>query len=696
MDTGQRLRHLKHRLGGGCSGALCIAPGIGIRSDMKDLTDGRKDKKNEEASGGSLPADGLFGASEGNTGDSPGKEKSGASRGKKKTARNKKQARRKRKQRKALMRLLLAAVLTVLVSCAIFLIHRYTPTNERMSYTEYFGTMAENEAAIVLQGEVCETRAIVSEDELYIPYTMVEETLNPRFFWDEANARMLFTTADKTYEYPINSTSFTVIEGTLTTDPTSQESYDHVVVLRDDEGTLYVSASYLAKYTNLRYTYEKDTQHVLIENEWGERLTEKALKEAAVRYAGGIKSPILTDLQKGDMVYVLEEGTHWDRVLTQDGYIGYVKKNRMSEAELTDVENDFEEIVYPSLTSEEKLTLVWHRIETEDGNDYFDSVTENMSGVDVISPTWFSLSSDSGDVKSVGDKKYVKKAHKAGLSVWALVSDFSDDMDTSLVLASTAARRNCISQLMNYADELGVDGINLDFEYVEEADGKAYAQFIRELSIACRAAGLVFSVDMTPPLEFNAYYDREEVGAVADYLINMGYDEHYAGSESAGSVASIGYEESAIQTLIGMGVPANKIMTGVPFYTRIWYTSTGEDGTVYVNSEVLTMSTAEETVNTWNLSKIWDSDAGQNYVEWTTDENVLCQIWLEDADSLTLKTLLVPEYDLGGVAAWSLGFQDSSVWPAISEARDLTKEEADEALSAYSGRADTAETESEA
>jgi hypothetical protein len=275
-----------------------------------------------------------------------------------------------------------------------------------------------------------------------------------------------------------------------------------VIVLRDDTGSrspsgeeestsekekLYINAEYLARYTNVAYTWEKETQHVLIRCRWGEMLTAQARKEAAVRYMGGIKSPILTDLEKGDEVYVLEEGEKWLRVLTDDGFIGWVRSSRMTSPETKTVENSgFTEPVYPDLTSDERLTIVWHYMDSESGNSSYESRTENMTGVDVISPTWFSLTDNEGNISSIGKKSYVKKAHNDNLQVWGLVSDFSSEMDTSMVLASTAARRNCISRLVSEAERLNLDGINLDFAYMEAADGAAYSQFVRAMSIACR------------------------------------------------------------------------------------------------------------------------------------------------------------------------------------------------------------------
>ena len=646
---------------------------------------GSEDKGSRSSKAGAEDKD-----SRGSEADTEGKESRHPKAGPAEGGVKKKKRRRRKSGRRFLFPLLLLCMF-VCTAGAVILIHRYTPTNARMSWQDYFGDLAADEAAIVLQDELIDRRALVSDGELYLPYPIVEESLNSRFYWDDASTKMLFTTAEQTFEIPINSTSYSVIDGALTSDPISQANYEHVIVLRDDTGSrtvsgdgqtasekekLYVNAEYLARYTNVAYSWEKETQHVLIRCRWGDMLTAQARKETAVRYMGGIKSPILTDLEKGEEVYVLEAGEKWLRVLTDDGFIGWVQLSRMTGPQTKTVENSgFTEPVYPDLTSDERITIVWHYMDSESGNSSYENRTADMTGVDVISPTWFSLTDNEGNIRSIGKKSYVKKAHKDNLQVWGLVSDFSSDMDTSLVLASTAARRNCIGNLVSEAERLGLDGINLDFEYMEAPDGAAYSQFVREMSIACRKSGLVFSVDLACPYEWNSYIDRKEVGTVADYLINMGYDEHYVGSE-AGSVASLAFEERAVRELIKMGIPERKIISGVPFYTRIWYTSWNDDGTMNINSEELSMGVVQTTLNTWGVTPVWDAETAQNYADWTLDNGVRCQIWIEDGESMARKILLIPKYNLGGTAAWVLGAQSDSIWQVISDNLNLSNEEA--------------------
>ncbi len=587
---------------------------------------------------------------------------------------------RKRQLRFRLFCLALAAI--IIAAGAVYLIIRLTPTTRRIAWKDYFGTMDRQKAAIILQDQILpEPRALVTEKEsVYLPLEMVRDKLNERFFWDEENAQILFTTADQTFEIPVGTASYTVIDGTLPDDDTSEASFKDTILIRGNDKTLYLNIDFLAQYTDISYTYDEDdenTRHVFIRTQWGPVKACASRKEAAVRYRGGIKSPVVTDLLKGETVTVLEEEEHWMKVQTQNGLIGWVKSNRMEEPGTTDLVNEgFTPVTYPSITMDEKVSLVWHMVSNQDDNKAFADATDAMSGINVISPTWFALVDNEGNVESLGSKTYVEEAHRKGLQVWGLLNDFSPDMDNSVMLASTVSRRNCISQLIGYAKTLGLDGINLDFEHIDPGDAFTYTQFVRELSIACRRASIVLSVDTFPPYDFNAYLNRKEIAAVSDYLITMGYDEHYVGSETTGSVASIGFEKGAIQNLLLMGIPAEKLISAIPFYTRIWYTSQDEAGNTYINSEELSMNAVTATLDSWNLTPTWDPVTAQNYISWYTDDGVLCEIWIEDAQSLQRKVLLVSANNLAGYAIWALGFQNDSIWSTLSETLSLTPEEA--------------------
>ena len=416
----------------------------------------------------------------------------------------------------------------------------------------------------------------------------------------------------------------------------------------------------MKKYTDIDSYIYKDPARIAIQYKFSNVQTVTVKKDTVIRYRGGIKSKILTKTAKDTVLRLMNEGEDWDQVATDDGYIGYIQKKKVSAADTTDYKRSFKAEAYSYFTMDEPVNLAWHQVTSTDANNYFADTTQNMTGVNVISPTWFSVSDNDGNVSSLASGEYVMQAHEKGLKVWGLVDNFSENMSTTTVLSNTAARQNLENQLVTYALKAGLDGINVDFESLSEDVGIHFLQFLRELSIQCHENNLVLSVDNPVPEDFTSHYDRAEQGKVVDYVIIMGYDEHYVGSEEAGSVASLPWVEKGIQDTIAE-VPAERVINAVPFYTRLWKTEAGT-----LSSEAIGMDTAQEVVSTNNAQVYWDSDVSQNYGSFEKD-GCTYQIWIEDAQSIAAKVQLVQTYNLAGVAAWKLGFENSGIWQVITD-----------------------------
>ena len=401
----------------------------------------------------------------------------------------------------------------------------------------------------------------------------------------------------------------------------------------------------------------------MLTTSWSEHQAADIGKDTAVRYQGGVKSDILTDLSAGDKVVILEEMENWSKVATADGYLGYVENKRLENrrSETLIPVTDYQEPEYTSIRRDHKINLGWHQVTSESANSTLESVLDGISGMNVISPTWFFLSDDDGNFVSIGSTDYVNTAHSRGLEVWALLDNFTYDVNTKEILSYTSKRAKLIEGLVNEALALGVDGINVDLEQVSSDAGEDYVEFLRELSIACRANNLVLSVDNYVPKNYNAHYNWKEQGVVADYVIIMGYDEHYGGSQEPGSVASIGYVEEGISTMV-QSVPSEKVINAVPFYTRIWETVGGE-----VKSQAVGMSAVQNFLSERNIEAVWDETTCQNYGE-VQDGDSFYQVWIEDARSLEVKMNIMKNYNLGGVAAWKLGYEKGhpEVWEALS------------------------------
>ena len=534
-------------------------------------------------------------------------------------------------------------ILIILVAAAGFItniIIRNTPTDERMSLAEYYGTPAEGEAVLILHSDIMEKRALLSGDTVYLPLGIVNTYLNQRYYWDKENQQIIYTTP---------------VEVTYT--PASSEPGADVWLTNDD---VYLSIPFVNRYTDMDVYYGHDPERIAIQYDFGKRNMITAVKDTAVRYRGGIKSPILCDVSAGGTLFLLEELEEWDQVATPDGYIGYVQKKHLSGtlAEQPARENPVVEYTY--LTHEYPVNLVWHQVTVAEANSNLTNDIASMSGVNVISPTWYSIKDNSGNITDISSAEYVNTAHERGLAVWALVDNFSSDMSTFEVLSHLASRQNLIACLVTSALNCGADGINIDLEMLSEETGVHFLEFLRELSVECHKNNLVLSVDNPVPEDFTSHYDRAEQGKVVDYVIIMGYDEHYEGSFEAGSVASLPWVEKGITDTIEE-VPPERVINGVPFYTRLWRV-----GAEYLSSEALGMTEASRILSEHNAQVYWDNNLCQNVGSYE-DGDATCQIWLEDTESIAAKADLINKYQLGGIAAWKLGLEDSNVWTVISE-----------------------------
>ena len=534
------------------------------------------------------------------------------------------------------------AVLVILVAILGIVTHvvmKYIPSSEKMDLNEYYGEMADGQIALVIGTEKLEERGLVDGDRVYLPLDVVNTYLNQRYYWDSANQQILYATPSE-----------------LTSVSASSEAGDKVWV-KDDK--VYLNLTYVQEFTDLDAYITKDPYRIAIQYKFKNVKTVTVKKNTSIRYRGGIKSAILTSVKKGTKLRLIEEMENWDQVATDDGYIGYIDKKKVGEAEKTKFERSFKKEEYSYLTMDSKVNMVWHQVTSTDANAYFADATANMTGVNVISPTWFYLTDTSGNIASIASADYVSQAHEKGLQVWGLIDNFTQEVSTTETLSSTAARQNIISQLIQAAQDVGMDGINVDFESLSEDVGTHFLEFLRELSIECHKNNLVLSVDNPVPEDFTSHYDRAEQGRVVDYVIIMGYDEHYVGSE-AGSVASLPWVEQGIQDTLDE-VPAERVINAIPFYTRLWRITGGN-----VTSEAIGMDQAQQTIADNNVETYWDKTTSQNYGKYDID-NSTYQIWLEDAQSVAEKVKLVSKYDLAGVSAWKLGFENNGIWQVISD-----------------------------
>ena len=559
----------------------------------------------------------------------------------------------KGQQKKKAAPVLVVLILIVLVGAAgvvSFLINRYKPGTEYMAGNEYFNLTDENSVALIQNGELLEEQAVLIGGEPYAAYTYVESQLNSCFYWDEETKGILLTTSGGVQ---------TLLPGdaAVAKTPGGQSA-----VQQESDGTVYISLDVVKEYTDLDYAYYSDPNRVVIRNDWDgvEQATVQS-DTAQVRQKGGIKSLILADVQKGDTLLYLENLDNWCKVMTADGYTGYIQTEDISEPEAIEARTAKKDS-YERITRDHKINLVWHQSTSTESNDAMAEMTAEMTGVNVISPTWFSVTDETGTISSLASADYVKLAHDAGREVWGLIDNFNEAFDETTDLAYASVRSRIIEQLLAEAASCGMDGINVDFENLKEAGIPHYLQFLRELTSAAHAQNLVVSVDTPVPQAYTMYYQRGEQARFVDYMIVMAYDEHFAGSEEAGSVSSLPFVQQAVEEMTRV-MPADQVICGIPFYTRVWTEKFGQSA---ITSEVLGMDGAKNYAKENQMTETWDASLGQNVATAETSD-ARYTIWMEDEQSMEEKLKVIQSADLAGVAEWKLGFERADVWSLISE-----------------------------
>ena len=546
--------------------------------------------------------------------------------------------------------------ITVLVLLFIFILaggglgvlfaRKYMPSNELADKSRIFG-IKDGQVALILDNQVQEEKGIYEGGQVYLPVDWVNEHLNQRFYWDEGEKLLVYALPDSI----------------VYADESAQGEKGPLFKVTQDG--MYLSLGVVVNYTDIRTQAFATSQikRVFIDTSWQPYDTAVLKKTGQVRVRGGVKSQIITEAAAGETVDVLETMEKWSRVRTSDGYIGYVENRKLEAGEQVAPVSTFEAPVYTSISMDGKVRLGFHQVTRPEGNNTLESYVSNARGMNVIVPTWFNVVSGDGTYTSLASRDYVDKAHDMGLKVWAMVENVSTEesvknLNTKTLMSSTSTRKKLIEKLMNEADTYGFDGFNLDFESLKAEAGPHYVQFIREMSVACRNKGLVLSVDNYVPSSYTAFYNRREQGIVADYVIVMGYDEHYAGGE-AGSVSSIPYVREGIENTL-KEVPKEKVINAVPFYTRVWTVNEGK-----TSSKAYGISDARQWVEENQVELSWDKLLGQYYGE-TVSGSGQQYIWMEEEDSMKLKIDLIKEFDLAGVACWKLGFEPADIWDIVS------------------------------
>lgn len=550
--------------------------------------------------------------------------------------------------------LLICGIITFL---GLKLVDKYTPSETMRALDNYYD-VAPDEAVVLLENEIYAERALLRDGGIYLTLDTVDSLFNDGFYLDEAEQLLSYTLpeelirveAGKPYYYSNKET----------------KELPHPAFL-NLEGVYYLSLDFTAMVSDFTYAFYENPNRVVIHHQWIDFLYYDTVEaETPIRFEPDIKSDILRVVPAGEKLYYIggtgTGGRSFFKVMTQDGIYGYVQKKFLGESYYDALQSVYTEPEYTHITMDEKVMLGWQQVTVAKANENLEQLVETAKEMNVISPTWYRLIDTEGNISSLANESYVQRAHDLGLQVWALIDNFDQNVSTYELMVSSETRAVLIDNMMAEAAKYGFDGWNIDFETLESKTGPHYIQFIKELSVRCRQEGIVLSVDNYVPASYNEFYDLEAQGKVVDYVIIMAYDEHYSGSETAGSVASLGFLKKAVNDTLKK-MPKERIVMAIPFYTRLWAEQEA-DGAVKLSSEALTMNGAKDVLSRNKVTAQYDEASGQNYAEYKKN-GITYKIWMEDMDSLHERLKVIAGADVSGMAAWRLGFETEQVWPVI-------------------------------
>lgn len=569
---------------------------------------------------------------------------------------------------------------------------------------EYYHITGKTEVAIVTGGAISSAKGAVIDGNLYFEYETARRVFCSRLYMDKIDGLLLYAAPSQMISARLDASEYYAGDEVVST---------KLPICVQQGGSYYISAEYLQLF--YPFTYElfevagEPARATLTSQVHppAQTLVEISDEETYVRIRPSLQAEVLSTVHEGDYVSVLMDADEvrssvqaqssaqseseetpkksyksaapdpgWYKVQTDTAVIGYVRGDSVgtkSAAPAPDFGTDRVRFSYAAadyasgLVADDapRICMAWHAVYSPDGNATLDDVTKNAPGLQIIAPTWYSVNDEVGGIRSFASTDYVRRAHAKGLLVWGTYDNFNyaanegASLDMHKLLGSYKRRSALIANIMQLAADAGLDGINIDFENITTAVGEDFVEFIRELSQATRAAGILLSVDLPVPYDYNAHYDIGEQGVMCDYVIVMGYDEFYAGSDESGSVASIGYVRDGIERAVAK-VPAHKVVNALPFYTRIWKTQGTE-----LTSEAIPMKNIPDVVASYGMEPIWDEETSQDYADAVTEDGTVVELWIEDAASITTKINVMSNNNIGGVAGWRLGYEIPDIWPLM-------------------------------
>ena len=493
-------------------------------------------------------------------------------------------------------------------------------------------------------------QVLIENNTIYLSQSDIENFFDKHIYKEDETNKIITTYGKKIAAIGFEKNSINI-------NGSDKEIYAHAI---EKDGQVYLPISEMKDVYDVEIRNIEKTKVVTMDSLDREQKKAIVTSNLSVKSSTNFLTRTVDRIKKGDSVIIISSDKGYTKIRTEKGKIGYIKSKKVAN-EITVREEMKEE-----KQIEGKVNLVW---------DYYSNVGSapdrsgtSIDGVNVVAPAFFYLDDDGNLKDNIGEKgeNYINWAHDNGYKVWPMVSNAEAGLTlTSEIMNSYTKRQKLIEDIVDKCVEYKLDGINVDFENMKQEDKDLYSRFIIELTPRLKEMGLVTSVDVTAPdggETWSMCFDRHAIGDVADYIIFMAYDEYGVSSTKPGTTAGYDWVKLSLNKFLQTEeIESNKIILGIPFYTRVWTTDPSGKSTSKTVSRKKT-----EAVIPDGTQKQWNDDLKQNYVEYT-DGNNKKQIWIEDIDSIKSKISLITENNLGGVASWQKDMELDEIWSVLKE-----------------------------
>ena len=493
-------------------------------------------------------------------------------------------------------------------------------------------------------------QVLIENNTIYLSQSDIENFFDKHIYKEDETNKIITTYGKKIAAIGFEKNSINI-------NGSDKEIYAHAI---EKDGQVYLPISEMKDVYDVEIRNIEKTKVVTMDSLDREQKKAIVTSNLSVKSSTNFLTRTVDRIKKGDSVIIISSDKGYTKIRTEKGKIGYIKSKKVAN-EITVREEMKEE-----KQIEGKVNLVW---------DYYSNVGSapdrsgtSIDGVNVVAPAFFYLDDDGNLKDNIGEKgeNYINWAHDNGYKVWPMVSNAEAGLTlTSEIMNSYAKRQKLIEDIVDKCVEYKLDGINVDFENMKQEDKDLYSRFIIELTPRLKEMGLVTSVDVTAPdggETWSMCFDRHVIGDVAYYIIFMAYDEYGVSSTKPGTTAGYDWVKLSLNKFLQTEeIESNKIILGIPFYTRVWTTDPSGKST----SKTVSMKKTESVIPD-GTQKQWNDDLKQNYVEYT-DGNNKKQIWIEDIDSIKSKISLITENNLGGVASWQKDMELDEIWNVLKE-----------------------------